>query len=118
MVEIYNNIDNKAENEKLLRTIGNNLKNQRIKNGYTQEALAEKAGISTAFYANIERGAKGMSVFMLKKLSDILEVSTDYLLCEESAGTRLKNIEVMLGDKPEKFLVMVEKMIKAMNEGI
>lgn len=116
MVEISNNIADKEENEKLLRIIGNNLKKHRTLNGFTQETLAEKAGISTTFLANIERGGRGMSIYTLKKLSEALEVSTDYLLGEESAGNRLKNIEIMLKNKPEKFLIMVEKMIRAMIE--
>ena len=118
MVEISNNIDNKAENEELLRIIGNNLKAYRVQNGLTQEALAEKAGISATFYANIERGAKGMSIPTLKRLSEAMEISTDYLLHEGDSEIRLKNIEVMLKNKPEKFIIAVEKIIKAMNEGM
>lgn len=118
MSKFINHKTEKAENTELQRTIGNNLRKYRTQNGYTQEALAEKAGISTTFYANIERGGKGMSVFTLKKLSDSLEISTDYLLNKETSGTRLKNIEMMLENKPEKFLLMVEKIIRAMNDGI
>lgn len=118
MVEISENMDNNADNEVLLYTICNNLKKYRMLCGLTQEALAEKAGISTTFYANIERGAKGMSILTLKKLSEALNISVDYLLYEETSETHLKNIEVLLRNKSEKFVVIVEKVIKAMIEGL
>lgn len=117
MVEISCNMDN-ADNEILLRTICSNLKNYRIRCGLTQEALAEKAGISTTFYANIERGAKGMSILTLKRLSEALGISVDYLLYEETSETHLKNIEAILKNKPEEFVVIVEKVIKIMSEGL
>lgn len=116
MVEISNNIGKKEENEKILQIIGNNLKKYRLQNGFTQEALAEKVGISTTFYANIERGGRGMSIFTLKKLSEALGISADYLLGENSSETRLRNIEIMLETKPENFVAMVEKIIWAMSE--
>lgn len=118
MVEISINIGKKEENEKLLQLIGNNFKKYRLQSGFTQESLAEKVGISTTFYANIERGGRGMSIFTLKKLSEALEISADYLLGESNTDIRLKNIELMLADKPEKFITMVEKTIRAMSECI
>lgn len=40
----------------LAHIIGKNLLKYRTENNLTQEELAEKVGISTSFYANIERG--------------------------------------------------------------
>ena len=45
--------------------IGSNLCTLRLDSGLTQEELAEAAGISTSFYANLERGNKGVSVAVL-----------------------------------------------------
>lgn len=47
------------------KTIGENLKKYRKQKGYTQSELAEKAGMSMTFYANLERGAY-MEALMLK----------------------------------------------------
>ena len=69
--------DEGMDKQTLMRTIGNNIRNHRKLRGLTQEQLAEKAGISTSFCANIERGNKGISLFVLKDISDILEVSVD-----------------------------------------
>lgn len=118
MVEISYNLDSNEDNEILIHTICNNLKKYRIQCGLTQETLAEKTGISTAFYANIERGAKGMSILTLKRLSEALGISVDYLLYEETSETHLKNIEAILKNKPEEFVVIVEKVIKIMSEGL
>ena len=47
---------NKSE---LQEAIGKNLYQARLNAHMTQEQLAEKAGISTSFYTNIELGHKG-----------------------------------------------------------
>lgn len=63
----------------------NKLKEQRIKNGYSQKFIADALGITRSAYTNIENGKRNLDSEMLKKLADILNVSTDYLLgrCEE-----------------------------------
>lgn len=50
------------DKRELATIIGNNLCILRTDSGLTQEKLAESAGISTSFYANLERGNKGVSV--------------------------------------------------------
>lgn len=46
----------------------------------TREVLAEKADISVQFLADIENGRKSMTVKTLKKLSESLMVSCDYIV--------------------------------------
>lgn len=43
----------------LMLTIGNNLREYRLSMKMTQDEIAEKAGLSVPFYANLERGVKG-----------------------------------------------------------
>lgn len=90
--------------------IGNNLRNYRLSMKMTQEELSEKAGISTSFLANLERGIKGMSIHSLRELCSALGVSADYLLFENRADGHIKNIEVFLQGKPEHLIITVEKM--------
>lgn len=92
--------------------IGNNLRQYRLENNYTQEELAEKIGISTSFYANIERGAKSMSIQVLRNLTDALQISADRLLYEETASVRVQNIVKLLEDKPTSFCASIERFIK------
>ena len=48
--------------------------------GMTRERLAEMADISVQFLADIERGAKSMTVSTLRKLCAALNVTTDYIV--------------------------------------
>ncbi len=52
--------------------------------GLTREELAERAGISEKFLYEIELGKKGFSVTTLKKLTEALGVSSDYIIFGES----------------------------------
>ena len=56
--------------KRIATIIGTNLQRLRTQRGLTQEQLAEKAGISTSFCANIERGNKGVSLSVLYDLAD------------------------------------------------
>ena len=60
--------------------IGIRIRNQREQFGYTREQFAEMLNVTPKFCADIELGNKGMSVNTLCKISDILKLSTDYIL--------------------------------------
>ena len=70
------------------------------------------AGISTSFYTNIERGNKGVSIFVLISLAEALNVSVESLLYQEEPRRQINNIEILLRDKPASFISAVEKMIR------
>ena len=97
--------------EELMRIIALNLQKHRNDQNLTQEEVAEAAGISTAFLANMERGCKIMSVPVLRSLADALGVSTDDLLYE-SHSDRLSSITALLRDKPDDFVHSVEKLVR------
>ncbi len=100
------------------RLIGNNLRAYRQEMKMTQEELAEKAGISTPFLANLERGTKGMSIYSLRELSMALGVSADYLLFDNKANGHMRNIEMMIRDKPEQVIIAVEKLVRLFIESL
>ena len=60
--------------------LGKRVRTRRKMMGLTQEALAEKLGISCSFVGHIERGSRKMSMETLIKLSDVKGVSCDFLL--------------------------------------
>lgn len=79
----------KDDELKLYRNIGKNIKYYRLlysleKEKLTQEKLAEKIDVSTAFIGNLESNKikQGLSVYTLYKLSKALGVSVDDLLNE------------------------------------
>lgn len=101
-------------NTKLQNTIAYNLYRIRTEVKMTREELAEKAGISVTFYANIESGNRMMSIPTLYKLADALGVTTDSLLYEESYDEHIKNIEALLQSQPKDVVSLAEKMIRLM----
>ena len=60
--------------------MGKRMKAQRKQLHLTQEQMAERLDISTKHYSEAERGIIGLSVENLIKVSQILEISLDYLL--------------------------------------
>ena len=57
--------------------MGKRIREERVKLGYTQETLAEKAGISTNFLACIEGGIRRGSFETYVKLVNVLETTLD-----------------------------------------
>ena len=82
----------------------------------TQEALAEKVGVSISFCANIERGTKGVSMFVLRDLADALGITVNQLLYDRKANQHIDNIVVLLQDKPASYLSWVEQVISIPND--
>jgi len=62
------------------KAIGKRIRFRREQLQLTREALAEKLEVSAKFCADIEYGMKGMSMTTLHNLSEILNLSTDYIL--------------------------------------
>ena len=63
-----------------LLAIGQRIQNQRLALGFTQQFVYEKLDISQNHYSRIENGHVGMSFEILLQLSDILNLTTDYIL--------------------------------------
>ena len=104
------------EDHELLLTLGNNLKKYRGMKHLTQEQIAELAGISYPFYANLERGGKGVSIYTLRRLADILEISVDTLLSEDLPDEERRNLLSFLRDKPEPFIKAVNYIARSLYE--
>lgn len=54
----------------------------------TQKELAKKSGISTTYYADIEKGRANGSIKALARVAQILDVTVDDLLEEDNYETR------------------------------
>ncbi|AEF83377.1 helix-turn-helix domain-containing protein [Leadbettera azotonutricia] len=93
--------------------LARNLKINRMKLGLTQDKLAEKAGISTHYFAMVELAKKFPSADMLERLAEALEVEPHELFYMPSAAenaleqlqaTVAANIEQVVADAVEKTL--------------
>ena len=63
-----------------VKKIGKNLIQIRSRRGLIQVEVAKIAGISTNYYARIERGDTGISVEVLEKLARALKVKSSDIL--------------------------------------
>ena len=70
--------DNKMDVQ--LSEIGKRVKQARQAKGMSQMELAEAVGISVSFLSNIEVGRQSMNIKTLIAISDTLDVSTDWIL--------------------------------------
>lgn len=59
------------------------LREMRMYRGFTQQALADKIGVALRSYQCYETGTRTPSFDLLIQLADVLDVSTDYLLCRD-----------------------------------
>jgi transcriptional regulator with XRE-family HTH domain len=64
-------------------SLGQRIRESRIEKGYTQQALANKAGIGLMYLGEIERGIKMPSLSVFIKIVDALDISADYVLRDE-----------------------------------
>jgi transcriptional regulator with XRE-family HTH domain len=67
-------------NREILRLIGRNIRDARLKAGMTQECLAELGGVHVQTIGAIERGTFSFAVTTLARLSQFLETSPNRLL--------------------------------------
>lgn len=59
---------------------GQRLREQRKANGWTLEQFAERAGLSTNYVGDLERGKKSPSLETFIRLVEVLDVSADMLI--------------------------------------
>ena len=64
----------------LLYHMGNRIMNRRKELNMKQEEVAEQAGLSLQTISSAERGKKALRPENILKISEVLHVSTDYLL--------------------------------------
>ncbi|MFD9107178.1 helix-turn-helix domain-containing protein [Streptomyces bottropensis] len=62
------------------------VRRKRIEAGLTQIALAAEAGVSTAHMSSIERGGRGASPKVLKRLAEALDCEIVDLMPKETAS--------------------------------
>lgn len=80
------------------RVLGQRLRDARKKKGYTQQMLADRAGIGAVYLGEIERGIKFPSMNCFIKIIEALDVSADYILRDELTSGK-KYIYDALTDK-------------------
>jgi transcriptional regulator with XRE-family HTH domain len=78
-----------ANDERALLEIGSRVRQRRRELVLTQEALAEKAGLSKSFVSEVEGGQAAASGLMYMKLAQALDVSVEWILTGQLAEVPL-----------------------------
>lgn len=92
--------------------IGSRIRKQREYMGLSREQLAELIDVTPKFCADIELGSKGMSVQTLCSLSQVLKLSTDYILFGDTATSDSHEIERMLRQCSDAEYRHAENLLK------
>lgn len=101
--------------------LGKRIKEKRISKKLTQEQLGEICELSAAHIGHIERGTRILSVDVLFKIAQVLNVSVDYLLFDSVENDNIFNsIAPLLKDtdknKINHFLNIVRVLAENINE--
>lgn len=101
--------------------LGKRIKNKRVENKLTQEQLGEMCELSAAHIGHIERGTRILSVDVLFRIAQVLNVSVDYLLFDSVENDNiLSSIAPILKDtdkhKVNHFLNTVRVLAENIEE--
>lgn len=64
------------------RRLGRNVQHERRQKGWSQEELAEQAGLHRTYVSGVERGIRNPTITIVEKLAQALSVSMAALLDE------------------------------------
>ena len=103
------------DNELCLQEIGKRIIERRKKLNLTQEALAEKADVTTQFVSYAESGKRAMRPENLMKISAALGVSADYRLTGDISDKELLILAEKLSQLTPSQLRIVENVIDECN---
>ena len=99
-------------NEADLTGIGKRIQIRRKQQGYTQEQLAEMMNVSIQMVSNLERGNKAIRIDNLINLSQILDISTDYILTGKETTDDIQALTARIAQLPEKERKMVKRLVE------
>lgn len=91
--------------------IGNNIKRERTKAGYTQEEFSELIGIGTKSLSAVERGTVGVSLSTLIRICNVLSISSNSILFESSHKNDVQSITERLEQLPPEQFALVNDIL-------
>lgn len=94
-----------------LKSIGKRICERRKLMGLTQENLAEQMDVSIQMISNLERGVKAIRIDNLVRLSQILGISTDYILTGQQSQRDLDRLSKQISQLTEDQRDMIEVLV-------
>lgn len=98
-------------NEIELIAIGKRIQNRRKQLGYTQEQLAEMMNVSVQMVSNLERGNKAIRIDNLINISQIMNISTDYILTGKQNQQDISNLSEQISSLSPKDRKMIALLV-------
>lgn len=110
---------NKMSNN-LYEQIGESIRLLRLKNGMSQQELAEELELTRSSISTWEIGANGPSVENLVNLAEIFETTVDSVLglrnrTAEKSTIRERNLDYLYGELPDDYKEVVETIIRSLS---
>lgn len=96
----------------LLIGIGERICTRRKQLGFTQEQIADKMDVSVQMISNLERGNKAIKIDNLIKISDILGVSTDYILTGKNTNEDISEVAKRISGLPKEDFDMINMLVE------
>ena len=96
--------------------VGRRVRQAREAAGLTQERFAELIGISPQNVSCVERGLAGVSLTVLRRMCEILRVSSDFLLMGDGAGNDAEALTRRLEQLPPEQFRVVRAVINSVLE--
>ena len=91
-----------------VESCGARIKGLRLKNGLTQEKLAEEINITDVHLRRLESGSRAGSIELLVELADYFHVSLDYLIIGRGGRTDEAKEELLaLKERVEYIMQML-----------
>jgi XRE family aerobic/anaerobic benzoate catabolism transcriptional regulator len=76
-----------AKIERLLVSVGDRVRNARARMGISRRLLAEKSGVSQRYLAQLESGQGNISIGLLLRIAEALDLRIEWLLAEDDPWT-------------------------------
>ena len=100
------------EDKKQLNIIvGQNIKREREKAGYTQERFSELIGIGPKSLSAIERGTVGISLSLLLRIVKLLGVTTDSILLSQQQINDVDDLIGGLQTLPQEQVALIRDVV-------
>jgi len=73
--------------QELARLVGDNIRRRRLELHLTQQALADRIGITQSYLSDVEKGKRSPLLSRLANFADALDVTPSYLLAGQPVAT-------------------------------
>lgn len=104
-----------GDNE-LLREIGSRVSARRRELRFTQEQLAERMEVSPQMISNLEKGKKAIRPENLLRLSEVLCISTDYILTGRRSEAETSDAFLRFSQLNARHQRIIEELIDSLIE--